>query len=75
MFKWGGSKKENIKGVTKIILVDFAKLSQAPAPAGLSLALFSNYPATRPDRPDPTGIVNFWAMYQPVLDAIQPQSS
>ena len=31
-----------------------AKLSQAPAPAGLSLALFPNYPATRPDRPDPT---------------------
>ena len=29
-----------------------AKLSQAPAPAGLSLALFPNYPATRPDRPD-----------------------
>ena len=25
-----------------------AKLSQAPAPAGLSLALFPNYPATRP---------------------------
>ena len=26
-----------------------AKLSQAPAPAGLSLAVFPNYPATRPD--------------------------
>ena len=38
-----------------------AKLSQAPAPAGLSIALFPNYPATRPDptRPDPTGIVFF----------------
>ena len=36
-----------------------AKLSQAPAPAGLSLALFPNYPATRPD---PTGKVNFWAI-------------
>ena len=45
-----------------------AKLSQAQAPAGLSLALFPNYPATRPGRPgrpdptrptrpDPTGIV------------------
>ena len=32
---------------------DIAKLSQAPAPAGLSLALFPNYPATRPGRPDP----------------------
>ena len=30
----------------------FAKLSQATAPAGLSKALFPNYPATRPDRPD-----------------------
>ena len=29
----------------------FAKLSHAPAPAGLSLALFPNYPDTRPIRP------------------------
>ena len=49
---------------------NFAKLSQAPAPAGLSIALFPNYPATRPSRPtrpDPTGKVNFWAIDQPVL--------
>ena len=53
-----------------------AKLSQAPAPAELSLALFPSYPATRPDPtrpdstiPDPTGIV-FSAISQPVLNAI-----
>ena len=42
------------------IVIVIAKLSQAPATAGLSLALFPNYPATRPGRPgqpDPTGIV------------------
>ena len=46
-------------------LLDFAKLSQAPASAGLSLALFPIYPATQPDLADPadpadpTGIVFF----------------
>ena len=34
----------------------FAKLSQAPAPAGLSLALFPNYPATPTDPTEPTGL-------------------
>ena len=43
----------------KVVSVDLtiAKHSQAPAPAGLSIALFPNYPATRPTRPgrrDPT---------------------
>ena len=51
-------------------LVFIAKLSQAPAPAGLSLALFPNYPATRPGRPNPTGIVFFSATFQPELNAI-----
>ena len=45
-------------------ITDFQIVSyfcQAPAPAGLSLALFPNYPAAQPDptRPDPTGILNF----------------
>ena len=44
----------------------FAKLTQAPAPAELRLALFPNYPATRSD---PTEII-FLAISQPVLDAI-----
>ena len=35
-------------------LIFIAKLSQVPASAGLSIALFPNYPATRPTRPDPT---------------------
>ena len=49
---------------------NIAKLSQAPAPTGLSLALFPNYPATRPGRPNPTGIVFFSATFQPELNAI-----
>ena len=37
-----------------VVRETFAKLSQAPASAGLSLALFLIYPATRPDPADPT---------------------
>ena len=41
------------------------------------ISKLSSHPArpARPTRPDPTGKVNFWAIDQPVLDAIQPQSS
>ena len=56
-----------------IIVFHIAKLSQAPATAELSLALFPNYPATRPGRPDRNSF--FLAISQPVLNAIQPQSN
>ena len=53
------------------VLINYvAKLSQASAPAGLSLALFPNYPATQPD---PTGKVNFWAIDNFFLVYMEPE--
>ena len=37
-----------------LLNLNFAKLNQAPAPGGLSLTLFPNYPATRPNPANPT---------------------
>ena len=65
---------------TLIEIMSFAKLSQAPAPVGLTLALFPNYPATRPTRPDQTRPIRpnrnsfLLTISQPVLNAILPQS-
>ena len=60
-----------------MVLVKIAQLSRTPAPAGLSLALFPNYPATWPDqtRPDPTEIAIFWAISQPVLNVMRHNQS
>ena len=56
MFVHGGEKVQNILNHI---------FCQARAPAGLSLALFQIIQPL-----DPTGIVNFRALYQPVLSAI-----
>ena len=58
-------------------MMNFSQAQPSSSPSGLSWALFPNYPATRPDRPDrtppdPAGKVNFWEIDQPVLDAIRP---
>ena len=59
--KQGGRSKINtlshFKDIIKlgrvyVNVIIFVKLSQAQAQAGLSLALFPNYPATRPDPAD-----------------------